>query len=206
MSIIFITLILGAAVLLSWPLGRAMTWAMNPGGKVGGFRNGVESLFQKAAGQAISQGADLEGVCLVHALLQRIHVHRRAMRFCRCSRLFLSIRMARARLRTQPDFPYGCVIHIEHEPSALFRRGVAELLFADFRFDVAAIRFRRHRNSRLDRSCQGACGQNHSRKLLSRPHEGDLSRVAAAGSCGGGAASAGRCSHDLAGFGHGQNA
>jgi K+-transporting ATPase ATPase A chain len=55
MTIIFITLILGTAVLLSWPLGRAMTWAMNPSGKVGGFRNGAENLFQKAAGQAITR-------------------------------------------------------------------------------------------------------------------------------------------------------
>jgi K+-transporting ATPase ATPase A chain len=55
MTIIFITLILGTAVLLSWPLGRAMTWAMNPNGKVGGFRNGAENLFQKAAGQAITR-------------------------------------------------------------------------------------------------------------------------------------------------------
>lgn len=55
MSTIFITLILGAAVLLSWPLGGAMTWAMNPGGEVGGFRKGIESLFLRAAGQAIAR-------------------------------------------------------------------------------------------------------------------------------------------------------
>lgn len=54
MSIIFITLILGTAVLLSWPLGKAMTWAMNPGGKVGGLRNGAEKLFEKAGGKAIT--------------------------------------------------------------------------------------------------------------------------------------------------------
>jgi len=55
MSIVFITLILGTAVLLSWPLGRAMTWAMNPGGKGGGFRAGAERLFEKAAGKAIAR-------------------------------------------------------------------------------------------------------------------------------------------------------
>jgi potassium-transporting ATPase potassium-binding subunit len=54
MSIVFIALILGTAGLLSWPLGRAMTWAMNPGRQVGGFRNGAEKLFEKAAGQAIN--------------------------------------------------------------------------------------------------------------------------------------------------------
>lgn len=55
MSTIFITLILGAAVFLSWPLGRAMTWAMNPGGEVGSCRKGIESFFLKAAGQAIAR-------------------------------------------------------------------------------------------------------------------------------------------------------
>jgi len=55
MSIIFITLILGTGVLLSWPLGKAMTWAMNPDGQIGGFRNGVEQLFRKTAGQAITR-------------------------------------------------------------------------------------------------------------------------------------------------------
>jgi K+-transporting ATPase ATPase A chain len=54
MAIIFIALILGSAVLLSWPLGGAMTWAMNPSGKMGDLRNRVEKLFQKAAGQAIT--------------------------------------------------------------------------------------------------------------------------------------------------------
>ncbi len=52
MSIIFITLILGAAALLSWPLARAMTWAMHPGENIAGFRQSIESFFQKAGGQA----------------------------------------------------------------------------------------------------------------------------------------------------------
>jgi K+-transporting ATPase ATPase A chain len=55
MWMIFITLILGTAVLLSWPLGGAMTWAMHPGGKVSGFRKGIETVFQKAVGQAITE-------------------------------------------------------------------------------------------------------------------------------------------------------
>lgn len=55
MSIVFIPFILGIAVLLSWPLGRAMTWAMNPGDKVDGFRGGAERLFEKAAGKVIAR-------------------------------------------------------------------------------------------------------------------------------------------------------
>lgn len=54
MSIVFITFILGIAVLLSWPLGRTMTWAMNPGDKAGGFRGCAERLFGRAAGKVIA--------------------------------------------------------------------------------------------------------------------------------------------------------
>ena len=53
MPIFFITIILGTAVLLSWPLGRAMNWAMNPGAKVGGFRGGAERFLEKAGGKVI---------------------------------------------------------------------------------------------------------------------------------------------------------
>jgi len=55
MSIVFITFIVGTAVLLSWPLGRAMTWAMSPGDKVGDFRGGAERLFETAAGKVIAR-------------------------------------------------------------------------------------------------------------------------------------------------------
>ncbi|MFZ0242858.1 MAG: potassium-transporting ATPase subunit KdpA [Desulfobacterales bacterium] len=55
MWIVFIAIILGTAVLLSWPLGKAMTWAMNPGGKIGGVRGGAERLFEKSAGKVIAK-------------------------------------------------------------------------------------------------------------------------------------------------------
>ncbi len=56
MTIVFLALILGTALLLSWPLGRAMTGAMNPGLKVGAVRGGAERLFEKAAGMVIARG------------------------------------------------------------------------------------------------------------------------------------------------------
>ena len=55
MAVIFITLILGTAALLSWPLGSLMTWALNPGDKVGEFRQGLEAFFQKAGGRAAAR-------------------------------------------------------------------------------------------------------------------------------------------------------
>jgi potassium-transporting ATPase potassium-binding subunit len=54
MSIIFIVFILGTAALLSWPLGSAMTWAMEPREKAGRFRQGVETFFQKVAGLTVT--------------------------------------------------------------------------------------------------------------------------------------------------------
>jgi K+-transporting ATPase ATPase A chain len=53
MSILFVTLILGGAMLLSWPLATAMTWAMNPDQQCGGFRKDIESVFRKLGGRTI---------------------------------------------------------------------------------------------------------------------------------------------------------
>ena len=55
MSVIFIALVLGTAALLSWPLGRAMTWAMNPGGKAGSFRQSIEKCFRWAGGPHLAR-------------------------------------------------------------------------------------------------------------------------------------------------------
>ncbi|MGA8180205.1 MAG: potassium-transporting ATPase subunit KdpA [Desulfobacterales bacterium] len=55
MSIFLITLILGGTALLSWPLSKAMTWAMNAPEKENGFRYGIESLFQKLGGKLIAK-------------------------------------------------------------------------------------------------------------------------------------------------------
>jgi K+-transporting ATPase ATPase A chain len=50
-TILFCTLIIGGTALLSWPLGRAMRWAMEPVG-IGPVRRRVETLFQRIAGSA----------------------------------------------------------------------------------------------------------------------------------------------------------
>ena len=55
MSVLYITLILGIAALLSWPLAKGMLWAMHPGENIGGFRQRIESLFQWAGGRAVSK-------------------------------------------------------------------------------------------------------------------------------------------------------
>ena len=55
MSVLFITLILGIAAMLSWPLAKGMLWAMHPGDNIGGFRQRIESLFQWAGGRAVSK-------------------------------------------------------------------------------------------------------------------------------------------------------
>ncbi|RPH53056.1 MAG: potassium-transporting ATPase subunit A [Desulfobacteraceae bacterium] len=52
---LFVTLILGSAMLLSWPLATAMTWAMNPVEKNGGLRQGIESVFRRLGGRMIAR-------------------------------------------------------------------------------------------------------------------------------------------------------
>ena len=42
--------------MLSWPLGKAMTWAMNPPASEQGLRLGLESIFRWIGGSVISRG------------------------------------------------------------------------------------------------------------------------------------------------------
>jgi len=64
MSVIFIALIPGTAALLSWPLARAMTWAMDPDDKVGGLRQGLDAFLRKAGGQAADEEQTWKGYAL----------------------------------------------------------------------------------------------------------------------------------------------
>ncbi|RJQ53474.1 MAG: potassium-transporting ATPase subunit A [Desulfobacteraceae bacterium] len=52
---LFIILILGGTALLSWPLGRAMNWAMSSPETEVGFRYGIESIFRRIGGEAIAR-------------------------------------------------------------------------------------------------------------------------------------------------------
>ena len=57
-AILFVTLILAGTALLSWPLGRYMSWAMDPAkGQVGGQENpnGFTALFQSIGGSLARQ-------------------------------------------------------------------------------------------------------------------------------------------------------
>jgi len=55
MTSLFIILILTGTGLLSWPLAKAMTWAMDPGENTSIFRGRLESLLQKAGGPLVSK-------------------------------------------------------------------------------------------------------------------------------------------------------
>ncbi len=63
MSTIFSALILGLAVILSWPLAKGMVWAMHPCDPAGRFRQGMEALFQKVGGSAAVKGQDWKAYC-----------------------------------------------------------------------------------------------------------------------------------------------
>jgi K+-transporting ATPase ATPase A chain len=58
MSILFVILILGGTALLSWPLAKAMAWAMNPVEGQGRFHCRIESLLQRIGGQAVGVPQD----------------------------------------------------------------------------------------------------------------------------------------------------
>jgi K+-transporting ATPase ATPase A chain len=54
-AILFILLIVGGTALLSWPLGRYMKWAMDPGADAGPGRRRLDRWFQKIAGRLGSE-------------------------------------------------------------------------------------------------------------------------------------------------------
>jgi potassium-transporting ATPase potassium-binding subunit len=58
MPAIFAILILGGATFLSWPVGKAMAWAMNPPVQLVGFHRRVESFFEKAGGRTSTEEQD----------------------------------------------------------------------------------------------------------------------------------------------------
>ena len=64
MVIMLPLLILGTAVLLSWPVGQAMSWAMDPPGTAGNFRGRIEGLFRRVGGGLVERNQDWKEYCL----------------------------------------------------------------------------------------------------------------------------------------------
>ena len=58
MTMLYILLILAGTALLSWPLAKAMTWAMDPGQKMSSSRGLLERLMQKAGGPLVARDQD----------------------------------------------------------------------------------------------------------------------------------------------------
>ncbi len=58
MTMLYILLILAGTALLSWPLAKAMTWAMDPGQKMSSSRGLLERLMQKAGGPIAARDQD----------------------------------------------------------------------------------------------------------------------------------------------------
>jgi potassium-transporting ATPase potassium-binding subunit len=54
MSIVFIASLLAGAASLSWPLAKAMMWAMHPGERTSGLRFRIESVFRKIGGPLVA--------------------------------------------------------------------------------------------------------------------------------------------------------
>ncbi|MGH7850812.1 MAG: potassium-transporting ATPase subunit KdpA, partial [Thermodesulfobacteriota bacterium] len=58
MSLLFIIIVLAIPVLLSWPLGKAMTWSMDPRDPEKGWRGRFTVLFRKVSGGFIENEQD----------------------------------------------------------------------------------------------------------------------------------------------------
>ncbi|MCE5269845.1 potassium-transporting ATPase subunit KdpA [bacterium] len=58
MSILYLVVLLAGAALLAWPLGRYMTWAMQPGERSGGLRQSLDALFRRLGGRGLEREQD----------------------------------------------------------------------------------------------------------------------------------------------------
>jgi potassium-transporting ATPase potassium-binding subunit len=72
MSILFVIGIFLVPALLSWPLAKAMTWAMNPVENTGRFRQGIESVFQKIGGKIVVENQNWKHYSLSMLLFNAI--------------------------------------------------------------------------------------------------------------------------------------
>ena len=204
MSIVFITLILGTAVLLSWPLGSAMTWAMNPRGKVGGLRRGVERLFEKAAGKVIAREQNWKEYVLSMLLfngLMFVVVY-----------AILSLQQVLplnpdGKGALAPDLIFHTVASFTSNTNLQHYSGEVSLSYFSQIFGLMWLQFV---SAATGIAALTALARGLAGKTLLGNFYRDLMRATFLvllphGHCGGGAACAGRCSHDLAGLGHGQN-
>lgn len=72
MTSLFIILLLAGTGVLSWPLAKAMTWAMDPGENASAFRGRLESLLQKAGGPLVGKEQDWKQYVLSMLLFNAI--------------------------------------------------------------------------------------------------------------------------------------
>ena len=72
MAALFIISILAGAILLSWPLAKAMTWAMDPAENMSVFRGHLESWLRKAGGPLVAREQDWKQYVLSMLLFNAI--------------------------------------------------------------------------------------------------------------------------------------
>ena len=171
--ILLITLVVGGTALLSWPLGTYMAWAMDPGPRAAGRWTG---LFRRVGGRLGRAG--LEAIPRDASRLQHRHVHR-DLRDPRAPAMAAAQPRRQGRARPDAGVQHRRVVHDEHQPPALFGRGVAELPQPARRPDVAAVRLGGdgHRGARG--TGPGDRGAGEPRQLPRRRAAGELPRAAA---------------------------
>ncbi len=138
-AILFVVFIVGTTAVLSWPLGRHMKWAMDPEAPNAGAAGWFTRAFQFFGGSIVRARAGLEAVHDLHAHLQRDNVRGELQHHGHAA-----IPAAQPRwkggTRRKPDLQHSGLVHLQYQPSALFRRSVDELPVAAWRADVATIR------------------------------------------------------------------
>ncbi len=201
-AILFVVFIVGGTALLSWPLGRYMKWAMDPA-EPAGSPSGWTRTFRSIGGVLVAAVAGLEGLHGRHARLQCRDV-RRELRHPGAAAIPAAQSRRQRRDQRGPDLQHRRLVHVQHQPAALFRRSLDELLFAARRADVAAVRVGSDRYCRIGGSRTRA-GRPSSRQLLRRPAASHVPRPAPGRACRRDPLPTRRDADDLPGFGRGHH-
>ncbi len=126
-AVLFVTLIVGGTALLAWPLGRYMTWAMDPPLR----RRPDRWLDPRLPADRRTAGAGGAG-------LEAVHGRAAGCSTRSCSSVTFAILALQQYLPLNPDgmgpiagrprLQYHRVVHLQHQPPALFGRKHAQLL------------------------------------------------------------------------------
>ena len=177
---LFVVFIIGGTVILSWPLGRYMKWAMDPDASGSGRAGQFTHAFQSFGGAASRASQDWKQY-MIAMLVFNLVMFVRDLRYSGVAAVSAAQPGRHGTDRRKPDLQHRGFVHFEHQSPALLGRIHAELPLAARRADVAAVRLGGDRHCRAGGAGPWARRPQGPRQLLRRFAACRVPRVPARG-------------------------